>query len=75
MASDILATIEAGASTQIRVTKGEYKGRELIDVRKYYLDDNDEWRPTQKGIALSPEQFDDVLDVLIKLKEEGKVGF
>ena len=37
----------------IRISQSEFKGKSFIDCRVYFrTDENDEWKPTKKGIAL-----------------------
>ena len=35
----------------------EFKGRKIIDIRKYYFDKKEELQPTKKGISLNNSQF------------------
>lgn len=48
---------------KIRIEKREYKGREFIDIRTYYLDGN-EWKPTQKGVTFRPDQLKEIIEAL-----------
>jgi len=48
------------------VSKQAYKGYEFIDVRVYYEDDNGEWRPTKKGIAIAPDKIEELISLLKK---------
>jgi hypothetical protein len=43
--------------TQIRLTINTFRGVEYLHVRKYYLDFEEEWKPTPEGIAM-PLDFD-----------------
>jgi hypothetical protein len=40
---------------QFRMTVSEFKGVEYLHFREYYLDFDEEWRPTNKGIHLPLE--------------------
>ena len=44
----------------VRVSLSEFKGRQYVNVRIYYMNDEGEWKPTRKGITLSPEMMRDV---------------
>lgn len=59
-----------GGSQEIRVSRSVYKGKEYVDIRKYYLDAPEEstpaqladppeefFKPTTKGISLPPDTF------------------
>jgi len=54
--------VDIQVGTQIiRVQRTEFKGKEYIDIRKFY-DADGEWKPTKKGISLS-------IDIVSKVKE------
>ncbi len=46
-----------------RVSKGS---RTYIDIRTFWLDDSDEWRPSKKGIAVPIELAKDVAEAMLK---------
>ena len=50
------AEIEKGEDI-VRVSLTEFKGRQYVEVRTYYMADDGEWKPTRKGITLSPEMM------------------
>ena len=60
--------ISKNTQEKIRVEKREYKGREFIDIRTYYLDGN-EWKPTQKGVTFRPDQLKEIIEALEGEKE------
>ena len=37
---------------QVRLTVNTFREVEYIHLRKYYLDFNEEWKPSSKGIAM-----------------------
>lgn len=41
----------------VRVSLTEFRGRQYIDVRLFYMDGEGNWKPTKKGITLSPEMM------------------
>lgn len=49
--SEILSTSEDGFE-QIRLTVNEFRDSQYLHIRKYYLDFDEEWHPTPKGIAI-----------------------
>ena len=57
----ILGEISKNAIEKIMVTLGEYKDKQRIDIRVYFLPDADpdNWLPTKKGINLSLNQWAD----------------
>lgn len=62
--------IERTPTERLVIESSTYKGHELVSLRIYYLADEDEWRPTKKGVTFKREQFDEVLDALTKIKNE-----
>ena len=42
----------------IKIIVNEFKGKKYIDIRKYYLDE-DEMKPTKKGISFNEQQWDE----------------
>lgn len=54
----------------IRIQKTEFKGKEYIDIRKFYQDnETEEWKPTRKGISVPVDLLQDIniaLQELIK---------
>lgn len=48
----------------------EWKGKKSVDIREYYIDDKDgdKLKAGKRGISLTPEQFDLLLEVAPDLK-------
>lgn len=59
-----LGEVRKNSVELIRVIGTEYKGHRFVDVRVYYEDENGEYRPTKKGIALGPETIEPVIELL-----------
>ncbi len=55
--------IEKGQD-MIRVELSEFKGNQYIGARIYYMDDRGDWKPTKKGLTLTPEVMIQVRDAL-----------
>jgi len=62
----LIGEIQKNSTEKIMVSKQAYKGYEFIDVRVYYEDDNGEWRPTKKGIAIAPDKIEELISLLKK---------
>lgn len=65
----IIAEIEKNSAERIRVSVTDYKGHQFIDCRVYYEDDQGEWKPTRKGIALNNQTIKNVIEALQKATE------
>lgn len=48
--------IEKG-SDLVRISLSEFQGRQYVGARIYYMDDRGDWKPTRKGITLTPEMM------------------
>lgn len=54
--SKLLAAIERNERERVQVAINEYKGKSYLDIRIFYTTDGGEtWRPTQKGVTISPD--------------------
>ena len=55
---------------QVRLTINTFRGIENIHLRKYYLDFDEEWKPTPEGVAMpldlsnSKELFAGLIEIL-----------
>jgi len=61
---------------RIQFSIEEYRGKTYADIRTYYLDTtSDEWRPSKKGLAISPALWSEfterILDLGLEMKQAG----
>ena len=54
---------------KIIVTVKEFKGKQYIDLRTHFQNDQGEWIPTKKGISLTPDNLDEMIQFLQKAKK------
>jgi hypothetical protein len=54
----------------INVSTSHYKGKDYVDIRHFYLDNEDELKPTPKGIAIPEEKAVAVYKKLRRLLKE-----
>lgn len=66
----ILGEIERNPTEVLRVSLENFKGRDYIDLRIYYQDDNGEWKPTKKGVTVAPDKIDSIIEFFTKAKDE-----
>jgi len=62
-----LAEIQTTDNVKIVLSKGEYRGSERVDLRQYFLKD-DEYIATKKGINFNAEWVDQFLEMLEVLR-------
>ncbi|HMV44774.1 MAG TPA: transcriptional coactivator p15/PC4 family protein [Leptospiraceae bacterium] len=60
----IIRDIDKGKGEIIRVEISEFKGKKLLNLRVWYTDANGEYKPTQKGIAIPPDLYEQVRDAI-----------
>ena len=53
---------------QVRVSVNTFKGVEYLHLRKYYMDFEEEWKPTPEGIAM-PVDFNNARELFRALVE------
>jgi len=63
------AEIEKGEDL-VKVSLTEFKGKQYVEVRTYYMADDGEWKPTRKGITLSPDLMKKVNSALSEALDE-----
>ncbi len=66
----IIAELEKNQKEKIRVGIEEYRGTKFIDCRVYWEDEQGQWRPSKKGIALNRDCINLVIEALQKATKE-----
>ena len=69
----LIKDIQRNNNEIIRIEVSEFKGKELINLRIWYVADrdskgNDIYKPTQKGIALNLSEFAELKDGIDRLQ-------
>ena len=69
----LIKDIQRNNNEIIRIEVSEFKGKELINLRIWYVADrdskgNDIYKPTQKGIALNISEFSELKDGIDRLQ-------
>ncbi|MFQ3619962.1 MAG: transcriptional coactivator p15/PC4 family protein [Spirochaetales bacterium] len=73
--SEILGKIgfDSEGKAQVRepifISLSSFKKSKYLDIRKYYEKDG-QWLPTQKGVTLHGEQFNEMLNLLNSHKQQ-----
>lgn len=67
----IIQDIDKGGGEIIRVEISEFKGQQYLNLRVWYLDKKtEEYKPTQKGITVRPEFYDDLKQAVLAAEPE-----
>ncbi|MBP9042392.1 MAG: transcriptional coactivator p15/PC4 family protein [Spirochaetes bacterium] len=80
----LIKDIQRNVNEIIRIEVSEFKGKELINIRIWYVagrdaDGKEIYKPTQKGVALNISEFAELMDGMkrleayIKDKEHGTI--
>jgi len=64
-----VAEIEKGEDL-VRVMLRDFRGRQYVDARVYYMNDTGEWLPTKKGLSMSPDMAKKVAEAIMQALEE-----
>lgn len=52
------------------INLNESSGRQYVDLRRWYTDDDDDLKPTQKGVSIPMDEVANVTDVLAAFVKE-----
>ena len=61
-----------GRGEVVRITREEYKGADLINIRVWFTASDGELRPSKTGIAINGSQIDQLIEALQAVKAEGR---
>ena len=69
----LIKDIQRNSNEIIRIEVSEFKGKELINLRIWFVSDRDAdgnniYKPTQKGVALNISEFAELKDGIDKLQ-------
>ena len=67
---ELVHCFDRSATEQVQVSVSKYKGKTYADIRIYYKADDGEYRPTKKGITVSPAQLPELGEAIRKLIEK-----
>ena len=71
--SRFVGAIEKNWRERIEVREDEYRGHLYVDIRIYWrADQNDEWKPSKKGVTLKPSLVKELITLLQKTEKEEK---
>ena len=64
MADKTIKEIPKNKTETIVISEKEFRGNEYIDIRVFYKDDNEELKPTKKGVMIKKDLIGEVKDAL-----------
>jgi len=73
MEDEILFKFQKNSLEEVRILRREYHGLPLFDLRVFFRDTGDTWKPSKKGLCLGVDRLDELqagLEALKKALEE-----
>ena len=55
----------------VRITREEYKGADLVNIRVWFTADNGELRPSKNGLTIRGDQIPQMIEALLGVQDEG----
>lgn len=65
----VVASFKRNPTEEVRASIKEFKGRNYIDLRIYYMDDNGDWKPTRKGVSLATDFMEELKNAVASLEK------
>jgi hypothetical protein len=69
---ELVHSFDKSPTEQVQASLSTYKGKTYVDLRIFFKASDGEFRPTKKGITISPELLPELGEAIRKLIE--KVG-
>ncbi|WP_299986667.1 transcriptional coactivator p15/PC4 family protein [uncultured Ruegeria sp.] len=64
-------TIQKNTQEEIRISREDFKGHDVVNLRVWYLAKDGEKHPTKKGVAFSAALLPDIQQALAEMAQEG----
>lgn len=61
---EVVARIKKSRSAEIRVTRDQYEGREVVDIRVWVQEPSGAWKPSTKGVQFDEKRLPAVIAAL-----------
>jgi hypothetical protein len=66
----LVAAFQKNSREQVHFHLKEFEGHQLIDIRIWFPDrETEEWKPSSKGIAISTELYDALVEAVRRVGE------
>jgi len=60
--SEVVARIQKSRNAEIRVTRDHYEGREVVDIRVWFVEAGSGlWKPSSRGVQFDEKRLDAVI--------------
>ena len=55
----------------VRITREEYKGADLVNIRVWFTAEDGELRPSKNGLTIRGDQIPQMIEALLGVQDEG----
>jgi len=67
---ELVYSFDTSPTERVQVSLSTFKGKTYVDLRIYYKASDGEFKPTKKGITLSPDLLPELGEAIRKLMEK-----
>lgn len=67
--SNVIADIEKPNGEVVRIQLNEFNDKHYLDLRIHYLADEDEYKPTKKGVSIPVELYGELKEAIEKAED------
>jgi len=67
---ELVYSFDKSPTERVQVSLSTFKGKTYVDLRIYYKASDGEFKPTKKGITLSPDLLPELGEAIRKLMEK-----
>ena len=60
--------VDRNEGERVRVAINEFKEKYFVDIRIHYQSEDEDWRPTKKGVSLDADKLDELIKALESLR-------
>ncbi len=66
----IIAELGKNPLERLQIALREYNGHQFIDIRLYFLGEDEQWHPTKRGATIGPKQWSEFLEAIGKVQAQ-----
>lgn len=66
---NVISVIAKNNTTTVQTKISEWKGNTYIDIREYFKNQQGDWIPTKKGIAITTPMLSEIITAMEKAEE------
>jgi hypothetical protein len=68
----LIAQFEKNKKEEVRISVETFHGRQIINIRVYYKDDDGTFKPGKQGIAVTIDRYKDLAGAILELGQHLK---